>query len=133
MKTQMERMYPILVDIGTQLEKNADKEFVFFYDDGNVYRAFTCDAVSVERYVVRALSDNQAIVTIPSETTWRMIKRDRLEFVTGKEMDEADIRNLKAKKDLQKALIKELGIKEDGSDGVATEYAEKGFNPKLYN
>ncbi len=125
MKTQQERVYPVLLDIGTQLEREPHRDFIFFYDDGQVYRAFPCDDITVDRYIVSAISDNRVIVKIPADTSWRLLKKDRLEFVSGAEMDEADIKNLKAKKDQQKKLVKEAG------EDVKHEYSE-GFNPKLY-
>lgn len=133
MKAQMDRKYPILKDVGEQVENNPESEYVFMYDDGQVYRAFACHSISANDYIVEAFDVNQRVVcTIPADTPWRYVHRDNLEFVTGAEMEETELRNFKAKRDLQDRLLKELGLDERaGSPTMKHEYKE-GFNPKLY-
>lgn len=136
MKMQMDRKYPILRDVGEQSENNPDLDYIFMYDDGQVYRAFACRDISVNEHIVTAFGlEGKVVCSIPAETAWRYVHRDNLEFVTGAEMEEIELKNFKAKKELQKNLLKELGLdKEDKSEGstdVPHEY-KSGFNPKLY-
>lgn len=131
MKPQMNRKYPILQDIGTQLESFPLSKYVFFYDDGQVYRAFVCDKINVTERIVEAFRNDSMIVSIPSETTWRMVRKDNLEFILGSEMEEVEYHNMKLKKDLNKRMMKELDL-EDEQPKIQHEYVQ-GFNPKLYN
>ena len=137
MKAQMDRKYPILVDVGEQAQKKPSSEYVFMYDDGAVYRAFSCQTIDVGTSIVSALDNDGIIVcSIPSDTPWRYIHKDNLEFVTGAEMEEVELRNFKTKRDLQKSLMKELGLDKKGVEGeqeLKTEYSDTGFNPRLYH
>jgi len=133
MKTQMDRKYPILVDIGSQVEKDPSHEYVFFYDDGAVYRAFSCDQIDTSTpEKVSALLSGKVIVTVPSETVWRFIHKDNLEFVAGSDMEEIELTNLKQKKDIQKKLIKSLGLDKDDTDSIVAHEYKEGYNPKMY-
>lgn len=129
----MDRKYPILIDIGTQIEQNPQKDYVFFYDDGQVYRAFMCDRIHVGNKTVNAYDGIRVIVTIPADTTWRLVHRNSLEFVLGSDMEAVELNNLKQKKDIQKKLIKDLGLdeKEESNEGIEHEW-KAGPNPKLY-
>jgi hypothetical protein len=136
-KTQMERRYPIAIDIGTQLDQSPC-QFVFFYDDGGVFRAFAADSTMVRDETVTAYgSDNKEVVVIPKDTVWRLVNKNVLEFVTGAEMEEIEMTNYKKKHDLQKSLVESLGLEKEkeesqpASSGFKTEY-ELGYNPKLY-
>ena len=141
MKPQMDRRYPIAIDIGTQLE-TSPCEFVFFYDDGGVFRAFGANYTVVGEDTVQAYGvDNRVVVEIPRDTIWRLVNKTVLEFVTGSEMEETEMTNYKMKRDLQKRLVESLGLEkrvEDvdahettGLSSIKTEY-ELGYNPKLY-
>lgn len=132
MKTHMERSYPILKDIGELTDDHPSREFVFLYDDGQSYRAFAASNVQIGADSVSAVdAHGKTICTIPSETPWRFIHKSNLLLVTGAEMEEADLRNLKQKRDLQKKLIKDFNL-EVKDDEVKTEYSDKGYNPRLY-
>lgn len=129
MKTQMERVYPILKDVGVQSEEDPRNVAVFLYDDGQAYRAFMCTNVKVNEGIISVHGWNGDIyLMLPSDTPWRLVRRDKLEFVTGAQMEETEIRGLKAKKDLTESLIDEFGLDDKK---IRTEY-DKGYNPKLY-
>jgi len=116
MKIQLDRRYPIAMDIGTQLD-DSKCDYVFFYDDGGVFRAFACDEVTTNEFIVTATQrDGRIVVTLPADTIWRMVNKSVLEFVTGAEMEESELTNYKAKRDLTKKLVKDLGLKKKKGD-----------------
>lgn len=111
MNLQLSRMIPIAKDIGTQLSENPGRQYVFFYDDGPVFRAFACERVLIGKDTVSAMdSHDLSLAIIPKDTTWRLVHKSNLDFVSGLDIEEMELRNFKVKCDLQKRLLKELGL-----------------------
>jgi hypothetical protein len=134
MKTQMDRSYPLILDLQDQIDRTpSGPQYVFLYDDGPVFRAFLCEDVIVGRNSVRAMIGTKVVVKIPARTDWRMVHLESIRLETGATMEEAELRNLSQKRTLQKQLIDELGLKSElGQAMTTTEYSELGYNPKMY-
>lgn len=120
MKTSMERMFPIAMDIQEQHDKDPGRDYVFFYDDGSIYRAFLADGVEigggmVKAYVKQPLSDlNLTLVAVPDDTAWRLVHKSLLEFTSGAMLEQIELIGAKQKQDLKEKMFKKLGWDEEG-------------------
>lgn len=135
MKTSMERVQPIALDIESQSIKDdsKDRPYVFFYEDGGIFRAFLCSSVSVETEggtVTAKGSDGLPLVVVPSDTTWRLVHKNLLEFVPGSIMEQVEAVGLKQKQEIRKKIYKKLGYDIEDED-KSKEKKEKRAKDKL--
>lgn len=127
MKTSMERVYPLVKDMHEQEELFPDREYVFFYDDGQVYRAFLVDRVKVYEKYVEALAGEKIIVTVPGEASWRLIHKSNLEFVNGATMEQIELIGSRQKQDLKEKMLKKLGLDKEGKKVKRTDSKIEGI------
>jgi len=108
MKTSTTRVVPIVKDLEQQFIEHPTSDRVFMYDDGGVFRAFAVTAAHVgDNYVIASIND-QHVVTIPSDTPWRLVSRDCIDLRTGKEVETARMHGLYEEHALKEELMKKL-------------------------
>jgi hypothetical protein len=149
MKTQMDRSYPIILDVVDQKEIHPNMEYVFLYDDGHAFRAFLCDGVLVNEYVVEAFetikgdlwheNTTKTLVKIPSDTIWRLVHVSNIEFISGRDMEKVERENYKNKRLVQKEFKLEVDEMDKDDDKEKLDLSKLGgpdyalgYNPKQY-
>ena len=115
----MERVFPLALDMVEQEKNNPTREYVLFYDDGSVFRAFLVDGVTVSEKTVEAYvqpydGPKKVMVALPVDTTWRLVHKSCLEFVNGATMEQLELIGAKQKSDLKEKMLKKLGYDKDG-------------------
>ena len=130
MKTSMERVYPIARDMAEQIEASPGRDYIFFYDDG-VFRAFLVDGVEPGEHSVTAYhktgEEKAPVITIPSATTWRLVHKSCLEFVSGAMMEQLELIGSKQKQDLKEKMMKKLGFDKDGKKAKRKDSSVEGI------